>query len=183
MKTNKILPLVLLAGLTGSGIASAGTPYIDGQYNGSYQLTVRSSTPVIFNQIQGQSGFKNWSWNFDEGTATIEDSHISPPGLPFLRIPYSSTEIGDASSQTLPVTDNGDGTYTLDYHFKTNYGIFGNPQVDTHAVFDITQTGNNLTIITLDGDNDGVTGVRLSPPSNPFPMGASPDWNGSATAE
>lgn len=183
MRTNKLLPLVLLAGLTSAGMASAGTPYIDGNYSGSYQLTVRSSTPALFNRIQGQSGVKSWSWDFDMGTVTIEDSHISPPALPFLRIPYSSTEIGDAGSQTLPLTDNGDGTYTLDYHFKANYGIFGNPEVDTYAVFDITQVGDSLSIITLDADGDGVTGVKLSPPSSPFPMGAEPDWNGSAIAD
>lgn len=186
MKTYGLLPLVLLAGLTTTGMASAGTPYIDGRYSGSYQLTVRSSTSAAFNQIQGQSGVENWSWDFEMGTVTIDDSTISPPGVPFLHIPYFSTQIGDAGSQTLPLTDNGDGTYTVEYHFQANYGIFGNPEVDTYAVFDITQTGNNLTIVTLDDDSDGVAGVRLSPlivNGGPFPMGAEPDWNGSAAMD
>jgi hypothetical protein len=183
MKIKKYLPLCILAGLVSSTIAVAGTSGITGSYNGTYQLTVRSSVAPVVNVIQGQSGIKDWSWDFDNSTVTIEDAHISPPSLPFLNINYFSTEIGSATSQTLPITDNGDGTYTVDYHFKAAYGLYGNPEVDTHTIFEISQVGDNLSIITLDSDGDGVAGERLSPPSDPFPLGAEPDWSGSAIAE
>lgn len=187
MKTNKLLPLVLVTGLTAAGLASAGTTGIEGEYEGSYQLTVRSSVEPFVNVIQGQSNVADWSWDFDAGIVTITDNEVSPPSLPWVSYDYYVNTEGSTAGGTdkeLDLVDNGDGTYTMSYHFKAEYPILPTPEVDTYALLDITEEADgSLTIITLDADDDGVLGKKFSDlvyPLGEFPMGASPSWVGTA---
>lgn len=182
MKTRKYLPLCLLAGLASSTVALAGTPGINGLFSGSYQLTMRSLVP--FNMIQGQSGSHAWSFLISNGAgwAYIVDGSVTSTAAPHPVFNYKTNRIGFPNNKFLPVTDNGDGTYTIDYHFEVDFPVPSGitPEANTSATFDITlEADGSLTIITLDADSDGVVGVGL--PSPPFPVVAEPDLHGTAS--
>ncbi len=204
MKANKLLPFALLITLTGTSTISAAEdqPPITGAYEGTYQLTMRSSIFPIVNEIQGVSEVLNWSWVFDEdgnGTVIITDGEVTQPdnGItePSTHKYFTYTEgtiietegddpVLESEDKSLELVHNGDTSYTLIYHFLADYPLTPMPQVDTYAELNIIQADEgSLTITTLDADGDGVLGKKLSErvyPFGEFPMGASPSWVGTA---
>ncbi|MCG9657978.1 hypothetical protein [Vibrio mediterranei] len=154
-----------LALLSTSAFA-AGTSGISGSYNGDYQLEVRTTS----DRLMAKSTQRNdWKWDFDNKTVTINAGFIKSSFAPF--------PVGYKAHDPISLTDNGDGTYTIDYVFQAYNPLYGFPKSRTKTVFEITDTGFGLEFKTLDSDNNGVIGEAIY---GIFPWDIELNWTGSA---
>ncbi|UXI03015.1 hypothetical protein [Photobacterium sp. TY1-4] len=149
-----------------SAISSAGTANLSGTYAGEYNLEVRTTA----NELMAKSVQSyQWKWDFDSQTVTINSG--------FIRSHLAPLPIGYAAHPPINLTDNGDGTYTIQYIFQAYNPLYGFPQANTSSTFEITDTGFGLEIKTLDADGDGVAG---EPITGIFPRDIELNWIGLA---
>lgn len=175
------LAAALALGALGAALA-AGTSGLNGQYVGDYLLRVRSTNDGVVRGT-GVTNY-NWVWNFSGsttgGTVTITNGQVNVAfGGSSGTFAYQLSEVGSSPIvTTLPVFDNGDGTYTIDYAFQVFNPNFNNPKTTTSTTFEITDVAGSLSIVTTDSDNDGVIGENI--PQNPFPTNISVELTGNA---
>lgn len=147
--------------------AQAGTIGLSGEYTGSYRVQVKTNyNAVMANGTQARS----WRFDFNNQQAYISDGYIRATIFP-LQFKYRAYS-------PMPLTDNGDGTYTVHYDFQVFNPLYGNPKAQTKAVFEITRLNNgDLDIKTLDSDRDGVIGEAIR---GVFPYTIELNWFGNA---
>jgi len=156
------LSLALLA----SGALAAGTANIQGSYSGDYNLEVRTTA----NKLMAKSSQRyNWKWDFDNKTVKINSG--------FIKSSFSIFPVGYSAHDPISFTDNGDGTYTIEYVFQAYNPLYGFPKARTTSKFEITDTGFGLEFKTLDSDGDGVVGEAIY---GLFPWDIELNWTGSA---
>ncbi len=175
------ISIILLLSLSNAKlcIASEGTPSITGAYTGKYHMTIYGCPGMCSatSHITLGYGIKDveWTWDFDEGMAEIEGTTLS------VGFDYEIQDIGnvDPDKNIVYFTDNGDGTYRLEHGFQIFNPNVGSPRKETSTTFMITQTDNELTIVTIDieedGSQDGVQGTQIT---DVFPMTISPAMDG-----
>lgn len=153
MKKTTIALAVLAAAAVGNiGAVNAGTIGITGEYTGIYSLTVwNGATGTVLGTSTTNPA---WTWDFTAGTASFASGALD------VGFPYSTSPI--------TLADNGDGTYTGSY--TVNIGTNSGP---TSTLWDITQLGNSLSIVTLDGDGNGIPGMTLA---GVMPLPVSLEW-------
>lgn len=168
-----------------------GTPNITGQYEGFYDIVIRSSDPnTELGQLQAYSGPQgggigqvDWSFDFSSSpkTVTLTDGRLTAKaGLPDSWFDYHTQDVaGSGGVKPLPFVDNLDGTYTVTYYFSvTPGGGGGSPAASTTITLEITKlTDNSIAVVTVPGTNC-IPGTPLSSP--PFFRNATPDWQGRA---
>lgn len=162
-----------------------GTPSITGRYEGSYDVVVRKEGSVVqacSGPLGGGHGEVGWTFDFSSNpkTVTLDKGRLTPaPGLPLPWFNYQAK--ADGGGPALPLTDNGDGTYTVASYIWQVFpaGAPLGPFAHTSITLDITQlTDDSIAVVTVPGPN-GVPGTPL--PSPPFQRGATPDWRGRAS--
>lgn len=186
MKLKSFTPMMLASALLFStGAALAGTAGLNGNFTGDdVTLNVRSYGPLPgdWNVVQGVGTGSEWTWHFNGscGTVTITDGELAPTLMPGGPFDYRVRAVGSLST-TLPIVDNGDGTYDIPYHFEVDYPG-GTRRVDTFTRLDITLAGGSINIITTDPDGDTIPGVQIPATSStpPFPKDIEQEWVGSA---
>ncbi|MDP2573978.1 hypothetical protein CW749_14160 [Vibrio sp. vnigr-6D03] len=144
----------------------AGTANISGNYSGTYNLEVRTTSNAL---MAKSSQAYNWKWDFDKKTVSINNG--------FIRSKFAPFPVGYAVHKPVSFKDNGNGTYTLDYTFQAYNPLYGFPKAKTKTVFEITDTGFGLEFKTLDSDGNGVIG---EPIYGLFPWDIELNWTGSA---
>jgi len=153
-------------------VQTGGTPVdpnvITGVWTGNFSLTMRTAPEGI---VLGDSHDNAWTWNFDEGWAEFAQGMLS------VGFPFHVQDIGnvDPTHDRVEFERNEDGTYTLHYGYQIYNPGVGNPRTDITTTFSITRNGNQLKIVTLDSDSDGVPGVQVP---GVFPLTVSPDFVG-----
>lgn len=155
---------------------SQGVAGLTGQFQGKYKITMRAypTGAVLGYGVQ----FADWFWDFDAGIATVSGTTLT------VGFNYVLHDVGNSSleDEILYITDNQDGTYTLDYSLQIYHPGLGNPMALASTRFSISQQGDNLTISTIDWENDGelddITGTQIP---NVFPLTIEPDLQGVAT--
>ncbi len=162
-----------------------GTPNIKGRYEGSYGIIVRKEGGEVQargGSVDGDDGEVAWTFDFDSEpkTLTLNDGRLTPqPGLPMPWFKYRAEAKG--GGQALPLTDNGDGTYSVASYVWRVYpmGMPMGPFATTRITLDITQlTDGSINVVTT-AEADGIPGIPL--PSPPFPIKARLDWHGRAS--
>ncbi len=162
MKKATIALAVLAAAVGGNiGVVNAGTIGITGDgWDGTYSLTLYNGLNGAVLGTSTTNPNNAWSFNFTSGNFSMDGGTLSTG---FTYLPASGA-----------LTDNGDGTYTASYAF----GFGPAPAVATTTTWDITQSGNTITLITLDTESDGIPGTSFT---NMFGT-ISPVMNGSAVS-
>ena len=177
-----------------------GTPNITGTWSGTGRILIRASSPPnLFGQTAASSDCGvDWTFNFAGlcqgcGTMTLTEpfmagslfpGQITPMTTP---IPYTITAPGGGS--TVPIIDNGDGTYTVRYTMTVFPNAPQEAQEDTQIRLEITKlhdASSNLTklaIVTVPDFYRTIPGQPLTtttPPPPSFFLNATPDWAGCA---
>ncbi|MCR4347352.1 MAG: hypothetical protein NUV55_09165 [Sulfuricaulis sp.] len=162
----KKLPVFLaIIMLVFNTMAQAGTAGLTGQYSGTHSLTILNGTNGVTLGTSTTNPNNAWSFDFDAGTFSM--APVSPTtGMLSVGFSYS---FGGAFT----LTDNGDGTYTGTYALT----IGANPTTTTTIKWEITKTLYTLTVTTLDGDNNGISGTDIV---GVLPLTVSPVMNGTA---
>ncbi len=125
---------------------------------------------VLLGAATAQAGTAGMAgvWDF-AGTASFRDAGGKHESDPIGQFNFSTgsvtfTYLSGAffgATWTVPggtLTDNGDGTYTGD--LSLDWGLSSIPVV---VPWEITDLGNGTaTVVTLDGDGDGVSGIPLT---------------------
>ncbi|WP_372966135.1 GlyGly-CTERM sorting domain-containing protein [Marinobacter sp.] len=176
-------------------IEPSGTPHLTGQYTGHHRLTMNTIDPAAMAALTlptteldgveyivlGQSiGTPLWHWDFDAGTVTWGgDTLFAMKMVTTTYQPYNQSAIPEKTDDqvlnienleeiTVPVTDNGDGTYTVDYAQKIHLPMAGFPIGATSTTFRIEKRDDGtLSIKTIDNETDGngedgVPGTRIA---------------------
>ena len=153
--------------------ATASTA-LTGTYVGDYQFEViNSSHQVKANSLNSYT----WRWDFDNQELRINNGQIFKTPHRFLRFDYQAQ-----GAKAIPLTNNGDGTYTANYVFKVQYPFFYNPKANASTTFKITKVGSNIRIETVDieanGAPDGSPGTLMQ---GEFPHEIQLNWFGQAS--
>ncbi|MCP4325148.1 MAG: hypothetical protein GY787_25545 [Alteromonadales bacterium] len=188
--------------------SSESTPTLSGKYFGKFTLTMNShqlAYPNLFTELDGVTYMKlgqsvtpsYWQWDFDKnevifGTGTVVA--LGQVHVPFQAFNQDDIEnkrkdqehiVNGISEITAPFTDNGDGTYTLDYAQKMYLDIQQYPIGNGSATFSIIANDDQLTIKTIDFEapevelngeagKDGIPGTRLE---HIFPFTVQAQWD------
>ncbi|UJB64382.1 hypothetical protein YS110_06295 [Acidovorax sp. YS12] len=163
----------------------AGTASLTGVFTGQHMVTMRGCPAACAagKEVVLGTGMKNspWVWDFDKKTVLITGTTLT------VGFNYEVQSVGNKGSGdarlTAPITDNGDGTYTVHHGFQIYNPNVGNPRADTVTTFRITRDATNknlLRIVTLDGEADGIPGTQIV---GVFPMTIQPDFRGTARKE
>ena len=162
-----------------------GTPNISGRYEGTYDVVVRKEggkVQAYSGPLGGGQGGVAWSFDFssEPKTVTLEKGRLTPaPGLPLPWLNYEARATGGGAA--LPLTDNGDGTYTVQSYVWQVFPVGAplGPYGTTSITLEITQLlDDSIAVVTAQGAH-GLPGTPL--PSPPFPGAATPDWRGRAS--
>lgn len=173
----------------------SGTANLSGQYTGLHRLTMNTIDPAAMAALTlpktkldgveyivlGQSiGSPLWYWDFDAGTVTWGGDTLFAMKMVITTYqPYNQVTVPEKTAEqqvniaslaevTMPLTDNGDGTYTVDYAQKIHLPMAGYPIGVTSTTFRIQQREDGtLSIRTIDHEtdgagNDGVPGTRIA---------------------
>ncbi|MCP4325145.1 MAG: hypothetical protein GY787_25530 [Alteromonadales bacterium] len=152
-----------------SGVELQGTAGLTGIHIGSYRLYAWLSGEGLM--AEGTDN-QAWFWDFDNKKVTFGAGTIKAKRWPFPSFKYET-------HQPVSFTDNGDGTYTVDYGFQVHHWLFGNPKGRTETTFKITKLDGQLHFevldIEADGHGDGTVGTKFS---GIFPKEVQLEWRG-----
>lgn len=133
--------------------AYAGTAGMTGQWNFIGQALTYDASGLITDDISLDGNF-----DFDAGSVYIKDD------TPFFGLVWQSNGT---------LSDQSDGTYAA------NHTACWSACYDWSILWEITQTGNSASVLTIDTDSDGIAGTAMT--AGPFP-GFTHQINGTLTA-
>lgn len=123
--------------LTASSVAQAGTAGMTGQWDFDGYMRSYDETGTATGEVGVVGAF-----DFDADTVYLESD------MQFFGMTWFSD--GD-------LTDQGNGTYLSDHTASWGVSTFG-----WDILWEITQTGNTATVVTLDADSDGIPGTMIT---------------------
>ena len=164
MKKSRLLGAVCTCLLTASmsTMANAGTVGISGKYSSGpnfgdpgWSSALGSGQAQIYDTEGTEVGrpIPTSGWNFDFDTGTAE-------------LIFGDDIFSDVYFHNITFTDNNDGTYSGSMLW--DWGPHINQPFD--ILWEITNNGNNtISIVTIDGNGDGIPGIPIPPDSSAFP--------------
>jgi hypothetical protein len=149
---NKIIIVLILNLLTGIS-ANAGTVGMSGQWSFIGQAVTYDASGLVVDEISLDGNF-----DFDAGTVYIKDDS------PFFGLVWQSNGT---------LNDQLNGTYFA------NHEACWSSCYDWEILWEITQTGDTASVLTVDTDTDGILGTAMI--AGPYP-GFTHQINGTLTA-